>query len=190
MQDLVCPGAPDSRQHALVAQEAVQAPPLSLADAGQRGRLKPERVRPEMGKLLLGQLRCEQPDAGPLALAGLGQDQPGSTGEAELEGLRRRAALAGREQAQTPGAHQVHHQHQLSVVGGKEQALTASPGTGQAAALERLKRRLGRFQRRQMGRAGMLDRRGGDQLVERAAKRFDLRQLGQFLFASLACLPC
>jgi len=60
----------------------------------------------------------------------------------------------------------VHHQHQLAVVGGKEQALTASPGAGETTPFERPQRRLDRFQGGQMGRAGTLDRRERDRAVE------------------------
>jgi hypothetical protein len=41
-----------------------------------------------------------------------------------------------------------------------------------------------------VGRTGMLDRRKRNWLVERAAKRFDFGELGQFASASLARLPC
>jgi hypothetical protein len=72
----------------------------------------------------------------------------------------------------------VHHQHELAVTGGEQEAFRA-PLDVQRAAVERRQRRIDRLQRRDVGRPGALDRRSGDERIELAAPRLDFGQLGQ-----------
>jgi hypothetical protein len=74
----------------------------------------------------------------------------------------------------------VHDENELAVRGGEEQALTTPPSSGEAATFECSEQWFCRLQSRQVGRAGMLDQRDRDRLVERAAKSLDFGQLGQF----------
>jgi len=66
----------------------------------------------------------------------------------------------------------VHHQHELAVRCGQQEALRP-PLDVQRLAFERLERRIDGLQRRDVRRAGMLDRRRSDEGVELAAPRLD-----------------
>ena len=90
---------------------------------------QPERLRPEVRQLRLRRLGCEQPDSGALLRAGLRQDQRAAALEPQPERRRLRPVLAGAQVAQAARAHQVHHEHELAVVGREEQALRAPLGT-------------------------------------------------------------
>ena len=96
-------------------------------------RADPERLRAEMGELLVGLLRGEQPDAGALLRACLGEHELAAALEAEPERGRLRALLAGAQVAQAAGGHQVHHQHELAVVGLEQEPLAASRPRPRAA---------------------------------------------------------
>ncbi|MBA2475436.1 MAG: hypothetical protein H0V40_05725 [Actinobacteria bacterium] len=70
-------------------------------------------------------------------------------------------------------------QDELPVVGREAEPLAAALGSPEPSSLERAERRVERLQRGDVRRAGALDGRGADGLVERAPQRLDLRQLGQ-----------
>ena len=139
---------------------------------------EPERLRAEVRELVLRLLGRQQPDAGALLRAGLGEHELPAALEAKAEGGRLRAFLAGAEVAHAAGGHEVDHQHELAVVGLEEEPLAAALRPREAPALERLERRVDRLQRRDVRRAGTLDRKRADGLVERSAEGLDLGQLG------------
>ena len=78
------------------------------------------------------------------------------------------------EVAQPPRAHQVDEQDELAVLGREAEPLAAPLGPGEAPAFERAQRRVDRLQRRDVSRAGLLDREGADRVVQAAAPRLDL----------------
>ena len=94
------------------------------------------------------------------------------------ERRRLRPFLAGLEELESPGCHQVDVQHELAVVGGEEQALAAPLDAAQATALERVERRVERLQRRDVRRSRLLDREGRHGVVQLAPPRLHLRELG------------
>ena len=81
----------------------------------------------------------------------------------------------GGDVLQPAGAHQVHEQHELVVVGRQQEPLRPPLDAAQALALERLQRRVERLQRCDVRGAGLLDRRPLHERVELAAPRLDLR---------------
>jgi hypothetical protein len=71
-----------------------------------------------------------------------------------------------------PGAHQVHHQDELTVRRGEQEALRPPPDV-ERAPVERGERRIDCLQCRDVRRPGVLDRRRGDERIELAAPRLD-----------------
>jgi hypothetical protein len=69
-------------------------------------------------------------------------------------------------------------QDEVALLRGEEQVLAAAPRAGEPQALERRERRVERLQRRDVRRAGLLDRRAPYSLVQSAARRLDLGKLG------------
>ena len=173
MQDLVRPRAPDARDHALVAQERVQPPRLARQDLGKPLRPETERLRAEVLELSLRGFGCQQPHARALLRARLGQDELAAALEAQPERRRLRASLAAAQVAQAPGAHQVHVQDELAVVGRKAVAYGAPLDAGQPPPVERRERRVVRLQRRHVRGPGLLDGKGAHGIVERPAERFN-----------------
>ena len=104
VQDLVRPGAPDARDHALVAEQRVQPARLRRADLPERVSAEAERLRAEVRELRLGGLRRQQPHAGALLRPRLGQDESRAAFERELEGRDLRPLLAGTQVAEPPRA--------------------------------------------------------------------------------------
>ena len=100
-----------------------------------------------------------------------------AVGEAQPERRCLRALLAGAQRPETPGGHQVHHQHELAVVGREVQPLRAPPRACEALAVERGERRVERLQRRDVRRPGLRDRARAHGLVELSAPLLDLWQL-------------
>ena len=100
---------------------------------------------------------------------GLGQYELGATLKPEPERRGFRSLLARLEVAEAARRHQVHEQDELTVLGREEEPFRAAPGAGQPAALERVERRVEGLERRDVRRAGLLDRKGRDRAVERAA---------------------
>src|SRR4029077_140843 len=68
MEDLVRPRAADPRDHALVAEQRVQAPGLPREDLAQLSRVDLVRLRPEVAELELDGVGGEEPDSGALLL--------------------------------------------------------------------------------------------------------------------------
>ena len=110
----------------------------------------------ELGLRLLGR---QEPDPGPLLLAGLGQHELRAALEAQAESGRLRPFLSRLQIAQAPGRHQVDEQDELAVLGREEQPFRATLGSGQAPPLQRRQRRVDRLQRRDVRRPGLLDRK-------------------------------
>jgi hypothetical protein len=126
MEDLVRPRPPNAGDHSLVAQHGMQPSRFGCADLRQSFRTDAECLRSEMCKLFFKLLGVEQPDAGALLRAGLGEHEPRASLEDELERRRLRARLAGLEVLQATGSHQVHEQHELPVGRGEEEPLRAT----------------------------------------------------------------
>ena len=61
MEDLVRPRAADPRDHALVAEQRVQAPRFAREDVGQLSRVDLVCLRPEVTELELDGVRRERP---------------------------------------------------------------------------------------------------------------------------------
>ena len=81
--------------------------------------------------------------------------------------------------AQAPRAHEVHHQHELAVVGGEEEALRPPPRTLQSLALEHGQRWIEGLERGDVRRPGLRDRVALDVRVELAPPGLDLGEFGQ-----------
>ena len=131
-EDLVRVRAADARERPLVAQERMELAPLAAEDLAEPLGAEAERLGPEVRELRLEPLRREQPDAGALLLARLGEHQLAAVREREPEHRRLRRLRPGRVVAQPPGAHQVHAEDELAVLGREEQVLAtalASPRT-------------------------------------------------------------
>ena len=121
----------------------------------------------------------QQPDAGALLRAGLGQLQLAAVDEPQAERRRLRALRAARDVLEPARAHQVHHHDELAVVGRQQEALRAALDAAEALAVERRERRVEGLERRDVRRTGFLDRRSLDEWVELAPPGFDLGQLRQ-----------
>jgi hypothetical protein len=173
-ENLVRVRASDAGQRALVAKQRVELSPFTAQDPRERGRVELERVRPEVRQLLVKGGRREQPDAGTLLRAGLGEEQLAAVRESHLEHRLGRALLAQREVAEPARAHQMHPEHEPAVDGREEEVLAASPCAGERSSFERARRWVERFQRRDVPRSGDLDRRARDQRVELAHPGLDL----------------
>ncbi len=175
VKDFVRPGAADPGQGALVAQERVEAPRVGCEDAGEPFAFETERLRPEMCELGLSLFRRQEPDAGALLRAGLGEDELRPSLEPQAEGRQLRAILRRSEVAKAAGAHQVHQEHELAVLGREEQALAAAMGAGEASPVELAERGVDRLERGHVRRPRLRDRKGGNGAVERAPPRLHLR---------------
>jgi hypothetical protein len=126
-------------------------------------------------EFLLGCFRGQQPDPGALLRAGFGEHELGAALEAQTEGRRLRPLFTGGEVAKPPRGHQVNEQHELAVLGRKEQPLASPLGARESPAVERRKRRVEGLQSRDVRRPGLLDRKGADGLVQGASPRLHLR---------------
>src|SRR5437660_222737 len=111
-----------------------------------------------MRELRLGLLGREEPDAGALLRARLGEDELAAALEAQPERGRLRAFLPRTQVAHTARGHQVDLQDELAVVGREEEVFAAALGAFEPAAVEGLQRRVDRLQRRDVGRPRALDR--------------------------------
>jgi hypothetical protein len=67
---------------------------------------------------------------------------------------------------------------EVAFLGREEEVLAAPFRAGEAPPLERGERRVERLQRGDVGRAGLLDRRRSDRLVEQLPPGLDLGKLG------------
>ena len=132
----------------------------------------------EVRELLLERVGPQQPDAGAALGARLGEHELAAVLEPQPEHRRLRALAARRDVLEPAGAHQVHHQHELAVVGREEKPLRPPPRALEPFALERGERRVERLQRRDVRGPGLRDRRALDVGVEQAPPGFDLGQLG------------
>ncbi len=177
VQDLVRPGAADARDQPLVTEEGVQPARVGAEDLAELARAQAIRLRPDVRQLLLDRLRRVEPDLGALLRAGLGEDERAAVIEGQAEGRRLRLLVAVTQEAKPPRAHEVDMQDELAVLGRQEDVLRAPLGTGEAAAFERGERRVVGLEGGDVRRARLGDREGAHRLVERAAERFDLREL-------------
>src|SRR5207244_346110 len=85
VEDLVRPGAADSGDHLLVAQERVEPARLAGDDRPELLGADAERFWSEVGELPLGFLGSQEPNAGALLRSGLGQDELRTALEGEPE---------------------------------------------------------------------------------------------------------
>src|SRR3954453_5114593 len=176
VQDLVRPSAADAGDHALVAEQGVQPPRLVGEDLAETLDAEAKRLRAQVLELRLGRLGREQPDARPLLRAAFGEDELPAALEQEPERRRLRALLTGLEVAEAAGRHQVDEQDELAVLRREEKPLGPTIRSREPPAVERGERRIERLQRRDVRRPGLLDRKRGDGIVERAAPSFHLWQ--------------
>ena len=105
----------------------------------------PTASGPRMGQLGLQLVGPVDADARPLLGASLGEDQLAAVLQSQPERRRLGALRAGLQEADAPGAHQVHVEDELAVVGGEEE-VAAPPGPGEPPALEGRERRVERLQ--------------------------------------------
>ena len=154
VEDLVRPRAADAGDQPLVAQQRVQSPRVRGEDRARatrrrarrprgRGARAPPRARPG---------RSSQTPARRFAPASVSTSSPPSSKRSRNIGVFGPFS-PGVEVAQPAGAHQVHHQHELAVVGREEEPLRPPPRALEAFALERRERRVERLQRRDVRRA-------------------------------------
>jgi len=94
VEDLVRPRAPDPGNRALVTEQGVETARVVAHDRAERLRVEREPVWAEVGKLLLGLLGRQEPDARALLRPGLGEDELGAVLEPEPERRALRARLA------------------------------------------------------------------------------------------------
>src|SRR3954468_216201 len=160
MQDLVRPRAADAGDQALVAQECMQPARVALQDLLQLRRVELVCLRAEMLELGRGLLGRVEPDTRLLAARVLGEDELGAADELERERRLLRRALAGGQELQPTGRHQVDEQDELAVLRGKEEALAASFDSPELSSDEVVERRVERLQRRDVRRTGLRDREG------------------------------
>src|SRR5207302_6560081 len=113
----------------------------------ERRRSDAERVGPEVPDLRLRSLGREQPDAGALSPRVLGEHEPRAAGELERERRCLRALLAGLQELQPAGGHQVDDEDELAVLGREEQALAAALRATEATSLQCGERRVEGLQR-------------------------------------------
>jgi len=137
------------------------------------------RFRAEVCELCLERIRPQQPDAGAALGSRLGQQEAPAVREREREHRRLRTLLVRVQVAQAPRAHQVHHQHELAVVGREEEALRASARTFESLTLEHGQRRVEGLERGDVRRAGLRDRVALDVRLELASPGLDLGEFGQ-----------
>ena len=86
----------------------------------------PTASGPRMGQLGLQLVGPVDADARPLLGASLGEDQLAAVLQSQPERRRLGALRAGLQEADAPGAHQVHVEDELAVVGGEEGACRAA----------------------------------------------------------------
>src|SRR6266566_3667574 len=162
----------------------MEAPRLRGQDLAERLGAEAQRFRPEVGQLLLGCLRREQPDAGPFLRAGFGEDELGTALEAKAKGRCLWPFFAGSEVAKAPGRHQMDEQYELTVLGREEQPLASSGGTFETPSLQSCQRWIEGLQRCDVRRPGLLDPEQTHGFLEGVSPRLHLRQLGHTLPAS------
>ena len=139
-------------------------------------RPEAERVGAEMRELVLEPLGREEPDAGALLLARLGEHELAAVLEREPEHRRLRGLRAGCVVAEAPGAHQVDAQDELAVRRREEQVLAAALARPRTPSRERGERRLERLHASRCA-PGRCARPGDarDERVELAHPRLDFR---------------
>jgi len=86
--------------------------------------------------------------------------------------------LAKRGRRATKALRPYLQEHEIAVVGGKEEALAAPLGASEATSLDRVQRRFERLQRGDVGRAGSRDREHRHRVVQLAPPCLHLRKLG------------
>ena len=165
----------DARERPLVAQEGMELAALAREDLREALRTEAERVRAEMRELGLEALRREEPDARALLLAGLGEHELAAVREREPEHRRLRCLRPGCVVAQPAGAHQVDAENELTVRRREEEVLAAAACARERSSLELPQRRVEGLHRRDVRRAGALDRRSRDERVELAHPRLHFR---------------
>ena len=180
-EDLVRVGATDAGQRALVAEQRVELAPLAAEDLSQRRCVDVERVGTEVCELGVELRGCQEPHAGALLLARLGEEQLAAVREADLEHRLRRPFLARGQVAEPPGAHEVHPEDELAVGRREEEVLPAPAASLEAPAGERARRRVERLEGRDVARSCGLDGRTRDERIELPHPCLDLWQLGHAL---------
>src|SRR5713226_3840125 len=115
---------------------------LSADDVAELRRVEAECLRAEVLELLLCLLRRQEPDAGPLPLCVLRENELRAACELERECRGLRAALARTQRLQPAGGHQVHEQDELAVAGGEEEPLAAALHATELSAFQCLQRRV------------------------------------------------
>ncbi len=183
MQDLVAVGVPDARDHALVAQEALDLPPLPRQQRGERVPVEAvgQRIGAEAGdaRHLLGVVDDVHGEA--LLGARLGEVeaapalQDHAQGERPLAGPRRRGG-EGVLPAQPAGPGQVGDEVESADPQVEELAL-AGGGPGRLP-FEGGERRIVRLEHADGERKDTGDHPPGEVLVEELPEGLDLRQLG------------
>ncbi len=167
--------ASDPGDRALVAQERVELAPIAFEDLAQCCGVELECVGPEVPEVLSELLSGDEPNARPLLLARLGEDELTAVGEAQAEHRRLRALRPGRDVAQPARAHQMYAQHEIRILDREQEVLAAASRTFEAPTVELGERRRERLQRRDVRGSRLLDRRAGHERVELPHPRFDLR---------------
>ncbi len=115
-----------------------------------------------------------EPDAGAFLLAGLGEDELAAPAEPDAEHRRLRPLRAGLEVAQPARAHEVNPEDEIVALDGEQEVLPAPARALEASSVECRERRRERLQRRDVRRAGFLDRCARDERVELPHPRLDL----------------
>ena len=151
---------------------------LAVQDLAEPRRVEVEGVGPEMGEVLVELCLRDEPHAGSLLLPRLCENELCPVEEAHAEHRRLRSLRAGREVAQPPGAHEVDAHDEILASDRKQEVLAAPVRALEAAAVERRERGVEGLQRRDVRRAGLLDRRTRYQWIELAHPRLHLGQLG------------
>ena len=151
--------ASDAGDRALVAEERMKLSPVALEDLTERRGVQAECVRPQMSEIVVQLGLCDEPYAGALLLSALGQDELVASREAQPEHGCLRFLLSRTQVAQTSGAHQMHAEDEIRVLDREEKVLPATPRALEAPTVELGERRHGGLERRDVGWAGLLDRR-------------------------------
>src|SRR2546423_15391808 len=103
VEDLVCPGASDSGNRALVAEERVQPTGLRGEELAEGVGAESECLRAQVRELFLRSLRRQQPDPRALLRARLREDELAAALEAQAEGRGLGAGLSRRHEPERPG---------------------------------------------------------------------------------------
>src|SRR5919109_1785930 len=150
---------------------------VSGEDLAEALGAEPERLWAEVLELALRRARLEQPDPSSLSRSSLRQHQLGPAFEHEPEGRRFRTLFRSEQPAEPPRGHQVYEQHQLLVLGRKQEALTPTLDAPKAASLESTQRGVVRLQRGDVSGPGLGDGGYLDRLVQGAPQRLHLWKL-------------